>query len=62
MTRKSIFAAENLLYWLLIFAPVALVLEHVVHAARTGSVSAGTQACARPSSSAPEADSSWPLN
>lgn len=32
MTKNRIFAFENLLYWLLIFAPIALVLEHVVHA------------------------------
>lgn len=29
---KRLFASENLLYWLLIFAPIALVLEHVMHA------------------------------
>ena len=27
MSRKSIFAVENLLYWLLIFAPVALLAQ-----------------------------------
>jgi len=27
-----LFATENLLYWLLVFFPIALVLEHVVHA------------------------------
>lgn len=32
MRMKRLFAFENLLNWLLIFAPVALVLEHVVHA------------------------------
>jgi Ca2+:H+ antiporter len=32
MTLKRLFAPENLLYWLLIFAPIALLLEHVVHA------------------------------
>jgi Ca2+:H+ antiporter len=31
MTNR-LFAKENLLYWLLLFAPLALVLEHVVHA------------------------------
>lgn len=29
---RRLFATENLLNWLLVFAPVALVLEHVVHA------------------------------
>jgi Ca2+:H+ antiporter len=29
---RRLFAAENLLYWLLIFAPVALLLEYAVHA------------------------------
>jgi Ca2+:H+ antiporter len=31
MTNR-LFAKENLLYWLLLFAPVALVLEHILHA------------------------------
>ncbi len=30
--RYRLFATENLLYWLLVFVPVALVLEHGVHA------------------------------
>ena len=29
---KRLFAPENLLFWLLVFAPVALFLEHVTHA------------------------------
>src|SRR5688500_11319755 len=29
---KRLFALENLLYWLLVFAPIALYLEHVAHA------------------------------
>jgi Ca2+:H+ antiporter len=29
---RRLFATENLLFWLLIFMPVALVLEHVMHA------------------------------
>jgi Ca2+:H+ antiporter len=29
---KRLFAPENLLYWLLAFAPIALFLEHVAHA------------------------------
>lgn len=31
MTRR-LFATENLLYWLLVFVPVALLLEHALHA------------------------------
>lgn len=30
--RNRLFAAENLLLWLLVFAPIALLLEHVLHA------------------------------